>query len=124
MKKDKNPNWRGGVYTHRKGYKMLLVEDHPSGQKYIMEHRLIVEKSIGRFLKPSEIVHHINGNNKDNSIENLFLCSSNAQHRKLHIIKTWSKKSHKCIECGKSNHPHEAKEMCTKCYESKRVRIR
>lgn len=41
----------------------------------------------GRFDKghiPSEVVHHINGDIKDNTIENLMLFPSNSSHCKYH----------------------------------------
>jgi len=61
-----------------KGYKMILVPDHPNRTKdgYVMEHRLIMEKRLGRYLNQNEIVHHINGNKIDNCIENLLLMTT------------------------------------------------
>lgn len=47
------------------------------------EHRIRYEKFIGRKLKKGEVVHHINGDTKDNRIENLSLMK-NHEHAQLH----------------------------------------
>ena len=48
------------------------------------EHRTIMEEHLGRKLTSSDIVHHINHNNKDNRIENLQLMTR-AEHLEHHV---------------------------------------
>ena len=55
-----------------------------SGRRTVPEHRLIVEKNMGKFLKKGEVVHHINGNKKDNRLKNLKVLTRK-QHSKLHL---------------------------------------
>jgi hypothetical protein len=39
---------------------------------------------IGRYLKPYEVIHHLNEKRDDNRIENLMLFSSHSEHMKFH----------------------------------------
>ena len=68
------------------GYILRYVPDHPycDSHGYVREHRLIMEKHIGRYLSPSEVVHHINRDRKDNRIENLVLFETQIAHRRYH----------------------------------------
>ena len=77
----KHPCWKGGRKISY-GYIYVKCPDHPGANSlgYIREHRLVMEKGIGRILKPTEHVHHINGNKTDNRLENLMLFSSNREH--------------------------------------------
>lgn len=94
----KSFSWKGG-YLYERGYKLVKCENHPhgvkkgNGVKYIREHRLIMEKHLGRFLRPEEVVHHKNENILDNRIENLVLFSSSSEHCRYHKNKYWQEKN-------------------------------
>jgi len=77
----KNYRWKGGIYIDKDGYKRLKV-----GKRYILEHRLVMEKHIDRLLNPSEMVHHIDNNIRNNHITNLLICTR-SEHRKIHSSK-------------------------------------
>lgn len=70
--------WKGGK-VERRGYVLIWRPDHPSlagtKRKYVAEHRLVMEASVGRLLERHEQVHHKNGIKHDNRIENLELWS-------------------------------------------------
>ncbi len=70
-----HPNWHGGRVVHKSGYIQIYSPKHPnkSMRCYVPEHRLVMEKILGRYLKSTEIVHHKNGNRYDNRPENLKL---------------------------------------------------
>ncbi len=83
---DKHGMWKGGRYKKSSGYIMVHNPRHPNStlSGYVPEHRLIMEKEIGRILDVKEVVHHINENVLDNRIENLKLFENNKSHMNNH----------------------------------------
>jgi hypothetical protein len=74
-------SWKGGRIKE-KGYVRVWVDaSHPfyemsvalGGSHYILEHRLVMAQHLGRPLASFETVHHKNGIEDDNRIENLQL---------------------------------------------------
>ena len=66
--------------SSKKGYKYHRMRVN---SRLIDEHRLIMEKHLGRRLSPNETVHHIDGNVDNNDISNLRLMDKKT-HAKLH----------------------------------------
>ncbi len=65
-KGDKSPTWKGG------------------GRKFLRKiYRKKAEKISGRKLKPNEMVHHIDGDWRNNKLENLSIVSK-SEHARIH----------------------------------------
>lgn len=75
---DKHHVWKGGKNTNIRGYVEIHVPSHPNctASGYVREHRLVMEKILGRYLESYEQVHHKNGIKDDNRPENLELISN------------------------------------------------
>lgn len=74
--------WKGGRTIDKDGYVLVYAPDHPNSNRcgYIREHRLVMEKKIGRILLPNEVVHHIDDVKNNNHPDNLELFQTNGQH--------------------------------------------
>lgn len=84
-------NWRGGRRKTKAGYIRIKVVSHPyaDSQGCVMEHRLVMEREMGRYLNPDEIVHHKNGQKDDNRIENLELVADRGTHISEHFQRSF-----------------------------------
>ena len=80
------PYWKGGKIISSYGYIFIWKPKHPFVAKrgYIFEHRLVIEKQIGRYLLPKEKSHHLNGIKTDNRPENLMAFTSESAHQRFH----------------------------------------
>ncbi len=76
--------WKGGRTIDKYGYVRLANKRIGKRDKREREHRLVMEKFLGRVLLSSEIIHHIDGNKQNNAISNLFLAETNSKHQLAH----------------------------------------
>lgn len=75
----------GKYVVEQDKYLFEFCPDHPNANKwgYVQQHRLVMERKIGRYLQKNECVHHKDENKKNNCIGNLQLVSK-AEHMAIH----------------------------------------
>jgi len=78
---EKSSAWKGGTTHTSQGY----IEQRTEPYKKNLQHRIIMEKHLGRKLKRLEIVHHIDFDKTNNSLDNLMVMSI-GDHNRLHKL--------------------------------------
>ena len=96
--REESPSWKGGVSNNQSNFSKKLGKYTYTRQLtrcykkkngrivgfYRKTHRVVMEQFLGRPLKPTEIVHHINHDPLDNRLENLILFKNNREHLNWH----------------------------------------
>lgn len=125
--------WNIKQIVSKGDYNYVYIPEHPRSTKngYVLEHRAIMENHLGRLLNTNEVVHHKDGNKKNNTIENLEVYT-----RSGHSSKHGREHGHqmvllKCPICGKVFHRQKNKTFlikknkmgCTCCSNSCRGKL-
>ena len=103
---ERSSRWIGRSITPAGYVSITLPPDHPqhlwgrkpsdtsgSHSRRILEHRLVMGLALGRRVRSSETVHHINGDRTDNRLENLQL-RQGAHGAGVAL---------RCLDCGSSH---------------------
>lgn len=99
--------WKGGL-KKMKGYSYLRTPDHPYATKhggYVAVHRLVMEEKLGRYLEPTEVVDHIDGDIQNNHPDNLRVFASNAEHLRVTLAgrcPNWSEEGKQALQKARS----------------------
>lgn len=94
--------WNIRKIVKKGDYLYAVVPEHPKAIKYgyVLEHRVVMENHLERLLNADEIVHHRNGNRRDNRLENLEV-TTNSEHVRHHgLAKGRMRVVLKCPACG------------------------
>ena len=86
ISKENHFKWKGGRNINIKGYILIHNPSHPCRdcKNYVLEHRLVIEAQIGRYLTSKEVGHHINEIKDDNRPKNLMAFKSQSIHMCFH----------------------------------------
>lgn len=77
-----HPEWGGGRHLDKHGYILIWAPFHPRARTNgcVLEHILLQEVVLGRYLGTEEVVHHKDSHPYHNWPENLAVYASNADH--------------------------------------------
>lgn len=79
-------NWSGGKRPDGHGYIKIVVPGHPRAgyENTVLEHVIVAEKALGRYLPKEHPVHHHDRNPSNNVNANLVICENASYHALLH----------------------------------------
>jgi phage FluMu protein Com len=96
--------WNVEKIISKGDYNYAVVRGHPAATAvgdYVLHHRVVMENHLNRLLQHDEVVHHVNGDKKDNRVENLKVMG-NSEHARLHQVGAPKKMVDlKCPQCDK-----------------------
>jgi hypothetical protein len=106
--------------VNAQGYVVVQNPTYPGDgrTKQILEHRLVMERHLGRPLTRDELVHHL-GEKTDNRIEMLQLVTP-TEHRALHATGRWAREYDQCVRCGTTDRYHAGHGLCWRCHSRER----
>lgn len=99
---EQNGRWKGGRNKNKFGYiEIKLFPNDPyypmtKNSGYVLEHRLVVAKELGRCLEDWEVVHHIDSIKDHNELSNLKLMGT--EFHNTHIEKILKQKDDRIKE--------------------------
>lgn len=119
-------------------YIWVKLREHPfcNAQGYVLEHRLVMELYLGRYLTNKEVIHHIDGNTMNNEIDNLEIMTQSkhvSNHNNQRQYNRSDKSNRSCILC-KSDKTYINKKKfpvwyrykngwkCRRCYDKSRTK--
>ena len=109
-------------YISNSGYAMIKING-----KWMLKHRHIMEKELGRPLHSyQEQVHHIDGNVLNNSPDNLKIMTVNSHsynhssRQKMDYARKFKKPKYDGCKIAGCSKPHEARGYCKRHYQNLR----